>query len=118
MSRSLHITNLALKKTVTSKLVPDDSSSNQTLTRSKQQFMFDSQCLLCGQTAKKNKNWSIEVYPVRTVDFQNNILMKCDERRDEWSAKVRVRIESVNDLHAADAVSHQSCSVNLRTKTS
>lgn len=42
--------------------------------------------------------------------------MICDERRDEWSAEVRGRIESVNDLHAADAVYHQSCSVNFRTK--
>lgn len=78
--------------------------------------MFASQCLFCGQTAKKDKKRSIEVYPVRTVDFQNNILMICDERRDEWSAEVRGRIESVNDLHAADAVYHQSCSVNFRTK--
>lgn len=37
--------------------------------------------------------------------------MICDERRDEWSAEVRGRIKSVNDLHAADAVYHQSCIV-------
>lgn len=53
-------------------------------------------------------------------DFQNNILMihVCDERRDEWSAEVCGRIESVNDLHAADDVYHQSRSVNYRTKKS
>lgn len=42
--------------------------------------------------------------------------MICDERRDELSAEVRGRVEIVNDLHAADAVYHQSCSVNFRTK--
>lgn len=78
--------------------------------------MFASQCLFCGQTAKKDKKRSIEVYPVQTVDFQQNILMMCDERRDEWSAEVRGRVEIVNDLHAADAVYHQSCSVNLELK--
>lgn len=40
----------------------------------------------------KGQKRSIEVYPVRTVDFQNSILMICDERRDEWSAEVRGRI--------------------------
>lgn len=86
------------------------------LSRSKQQFMFASQCLFCGQTAKKDKKRSIEVYYVRTVDFQKNILMICNERRDEWSAEVPGRMECVNDLRAADAVYHQSCSVNFRTK--
>lgn len=75
-------------------------------------------CLLLNVSSvdKQLKQRLLEVYPVRTVDFQNNILMICDERRDEWSAEVGGRIESVNDLHAADAVYHQNCSVNFRKK--
>lgn len=46
--REVYINEFSIKKkTVTSKSVPDDSASNQTLTRSKQQFMFASQCLFC-----------------------------------------------------------------------
>ena len=33
----------------------------------------------------------------------------------EWARDVRGRIEFVNDLHAADALYHQTCSVNFRT---
>lgn len=49
--REVYINEFSIKKTVTSKSVPGDSASNQTLTRSKQQCMFASQCLFCGQTA-------------------------------------------------------------------
>lgn len=49
------LTNLALKQIVSSKSVPDDSASNQTLTRSKQQFMYASQCLFCGQLKRTRK---------------------------------------------------------------
>ena len=39
----------------------------------------------------------------------------CRERNDSWSTNVLSRIQFVQDLHAADAVYHQKCSVNFRT---
>jgi hypothetical protein len=39
----------------------------------------------------------------------------CEDRNDDWAVAVRGRIESINDLHAADASYHQTCSVNFRT---
>lgn len=60
---------------------------------------------------KKDKN----VFPVRTDDFESRIQEACDLRNDEWAAEVRGRLESVSDLHAADAIYHQACSVNFRT---
>jgi hypothetical protein len=49
------------------------------------------------------------------MDFQNKILQTCIERNDSWGNEVKGRIQSVNDLHAADAVYHQSCSINFQT---
>ena len=36
-------------------------------------------------------------------------------KNDSWSTNVLSRIQFVQDLHAADAVYHQKCSVNFRT---
>ena len=48
-------------------------------------------------------------------DFQDFIAQICKERNDEWSEIVLGRLEYAQDLHAADAVYHQACSVNFRT---
>lgn len=86
--------------------------------RSRYCFEFSEQCLFCGQKAvkseKKRKNES-EVFQVRTKDFQRNIEDICRQRNDTWSVNVLGRLEYARDLHAADAVYHQSCSVNFRT---
>jgi len=39
----------------------------------------------------------------------------CKERKDYWAGQVESRLHCVSDLHAADAVYHQQCSVNFRT---
>ena len=43
------------------------------------------------------------------------LLTSCNERGDAWAAIVKGRVLHVHDLHAADAVYHQACSVNFRT---
>lgn len=40
----------------------------------------------------------------------------CSERGDAWAKTIRARLLSVNDLPPADAVYHQTCNVNFRTK--
>ena len=52
---------------------------------------------------------------MRTQDFQDSITQICKERNDEWSEIVLGRLEYAQDLHAADVVYHQACSVNFRT---
>ena len=42
--------------------------------------------------------------------------MSCEERADDWAEEVCARILQVHDLPAADAIYHQSCSSNFRTK--
>ena len=46
----------------------------------------------------------------------NTILEHCKKRNDEWALSVKARVEYCGkDLHAHDAIYHQSCSVNFRT---
>ncbi len=63
----------------------------------------------------KTINVGNDVFPVRTGDFQVNISKICAERDDDWGKIVAGRLASVVDLHAADALYHQQCSVNFRT---
>ena len=74
-------------------------------------------CLFCGQSTKVYGNKrGYDVWPVRSGTVQNEILSACDSRGDEWADTVRGRMEYVaRDLHTADPVYHQTCSVNFRT---
>ena len=80
-------------------------------------FDYKRDCLLCGQptTFDSRKGDSDEVFAIRTFECERSLLHKCAERGDRWGQLVQSRIQSVNDLHAADAVYHQQCSVNFRT---
>lgn len=53
---------------------------------------------------------------MKTIGIKETILKVCQERADSWSDAVKARILHVHDLHAADAIYHQTCSVNFRTK--
>ena len=85
--------------------------------RSISTFDFRVHCLFCGTPVnvadkKRGKTGSA----VQTMVFQNSIKRLCDDRDDEWGREVKGRINTVNDLHAADTIYHQTCSVNFRTK--
>ena len=79
-------------------------------------FCYQDHCLFCGTGDRHQGRQKDHVLvPVRTFDFQDNIRKKCGDRADEWGETVLSRINFVQDLHAADAMYHQSCSVNFRT---
>lgn len=93
-----------------------ESPSFCTLRSETPQFKFKEHCLFCGEAAKcENKKRSVDVFPVRTSDFQSNISKICEERNDVWGKLVASRLAFAIDLHAADAVYHQSCNVNFCT---
>ena len=93
----------------------DPKTPNRAL-RSKEQFAYKENCLFCGLEATiRDTRRGVETYPVRTNGFQKNIEGICKERNDEWATEVFARIQFVHDLHAADTVYHQQCSVNFRT---
>ena len=71
----------------------------------------------CGQLAKAgSKRKSSDILTVRTIEMKDTIFAVCQERGDSWADSVQARILHIHDLHAADAVYHQICSVNFRTK--
>ena len=93
-----------------------ESSSTKRVLRSENMFNFKEVCLFCGKSTKLGDQSMKNVYYVRTFDFQEKVLEDCATRQDTWSDIVFARIQCVQDLHAADAVYHQMCSVNFRTK--
>ena len=85
--------------------------------RSHLYFDLRDHCLFCGFPAKVNgKKRGNDVYSAKIFDFQKTIEKNCEERNDSWSREVKARLGMINDLHAADAVYHQTCSVNSRTR--
>jgi len=102
-----------------SKIVPTNiASHHRTLRSDTEQFDFKSKCLFCASFAKfslTTKKRSHDVYPVRSLDFQDKILHDCVERNDNWANEVHCRLTQVLDLPAAEAAYHQACSVNFRT---
>lgn len=92
----------------------NNNINNNYVTRSIVTFDFRNACIFCGKHAKFNsKKRGADVFPVRTIEFQDTIKQKCVERNDSWSQEVFNRISSVLDLPAADALYHQN--VNFRT---
>jgi len=49
-----------------------------------------------------------------TMTTRNNIIEKCDDRKDKWASEVKGRLESFTDLVAPEAVYHHQCSLNFR----
>ena len=61
----------------------------------------------------KRKGYAANAFvkTAKTIEVRNTILAACHERGDAWADAVQARILHVHDLHAADAVYHQVCSV-------
>ena len=79
-------------------------------------FHYSEHCLFCGTPDKyQGRQKTHKLIPVRTMDFQKKVTERCVERNDAWSETVKARVDFVQDLHAADAVYHNICSINFRT---
>ena len=94
-------------------LMPSTSEGRPVLRSSEEDF---SDCFFCGRPAKFGRKRKHDVLQVKTIGIKETVLKICQERADSWSDTVKARILHVHDLHAADAVYHQICSVNFRTK--
>ena len=107
------------------KVVSSETTSGRCyLTRkAKQGFSFRTDCFFCGTKVEFGSNSKRkrlgEAFRVTTIETKDAILKNCSERNDgevEWSETIRARLMNVHDLPAADAVYHQNCNVNFRTK--
>ena len=56
-----------------------------------------------------------DVFHVRMFEFQESIETVCKERNDKWANQVLGRLKFTIYLPAAEALYHQSYSVNFRT---
>ena len=75
-------------------------------------------CLFCGCTITRDfiHGCGDNVSEVKTDVFPQTVLSHCEERFDDWSFTVKGRIECfAKDLHAADCIYDQQCSVNFRS---
>ena len=104
------------KDTKQEESTPSTSSDRHLLRSSEGGFSFATDCFFCGGPAKLGrKRKKYDVLQVKTIGLKDTLLTTCCERADSWSDTVKARILHVHDLHAADAVYHQTCSVNFRT---
>ena len=73
--------------------------------------------LFCGRTVVRDSHGRRDdVREVKTDAFPQSILACCENRADDWSFTVKGRIEYFGrDLHAAECIYHQQCSVNFRS---
>ena len=91
------------------------NTEKQVLRLAEKVFNFSTNCFYCGEPAiSGRKREGTQVITVRTVETKDTILAICHERGDDWENAVQARILHAHDLHAADAVYHQVCSVNFR----
>lgn len=94
-------------------------SSRRSLDRkTEQSFNFKTDCFFCGTNVdlEDQKRRQGDVFRVTTLETKHTVLQTCFERKEEWAEVVRTRILRVHDLPAADAIYHQACNVNFRTK--
>ena len=100
------------KDTKQEESTPSTSSDRHLLRSSEGGFSFATDCFFCGRPAKLGRKR--KKYDVQTIGLKDTLLTTCYERADSLSDTVKARILHVHDLHAADAVYHQTCSVNFR----
>lgn len=89
---------------------------------SEQPHFLKNICFLCGEEITEaflnlqerlpisRKNY---VHTVEKLDMKETLLIAAKERGDEWGLKIIQRLESVNDLVAADGRYHHLCHKNL-----
>ena len=107
-----------IKRMLTKRGISDEGSSFCTPPRVPRrseisEFEFKKHCFFRGEICKpkdsKNPTRWRKVIQVKTVGapgkvpLKNAILQKCEERNDEVSQVVHVRLSSISDLHAANA---------------
>ena len=88
---------------VVRKRVERERSESPNLRSHQASFSFRTQCFYCGFTVDPEDP---NVFRCRQLGLKQPLLEKCDERNDDVSNVIRGWLESVNDLHAADAVYH------------
>ena len=120
---STYSSKLHIKRSIIKQKQSDGPAAKRGRRSSSKGFNLKEHCLFCGEACslvvdpKHPSRWRT-AYLCRTSDrkeresYKATLLKICDERQDEWSAQVRVRLNdsrASSDLHAADARYHEDC---------
>ncbi|KAJ8312694.1 hypothetical protein KUTeg_010067, partial [Tegillarca granosa] len=70
-------------------------------------------CLFCDKLPNYVTKRSSDVFPIGQRFPEYNIII-INDRNDEWDQEVLAGLKNAQDLHVADVVYHQQCSVNNR----
>ena len=113
-----HPINIAPAKKQENTSAPTSSSRRSLDRKTEHSFSFKTDCFFCGTRIdfEEQKKRPGDVFRVTTLETKDTVLEICSEREDLWAEVVQARILHVHDSVAADAVYHQACSVNFRTK--
>ena len=111
--------NIARAKKFAETSSSETNSNRRSLTcQAEQSFSFKTDCFFCGTKVEfeGQRKGSWETFKVTTIETKDKLLKMCSEWGDAWAETIRARLLSVNDLPAVNAVYHQTCNVNFRTK--
>ena len=85
---------------------------------SKRPFYFETDCFFCETEidTEEERKRSRVVCRASTLEMQESVLRACEARGDDWAEVVRARVLHVNDLPAADGITHAVYSSGLKCK--
>ncbi len=91
------------------------SRDGSSLRSGQSKFDFKTNCFFCTEAydedSERKKPYCRRrtIVKVCTTTFHNSVLLRGQERKDEWGSDVVRRICTVGDLHAVDAIYHLDC---------
>ncbi len=78
-------------------------------------FDYKVHCILCGHVVDKNAahkyrdRKALQYSEIQCLKVQNTLIACCEQRQDSWAQQVQVRLLSINDLPAEEALYHSDC---------
>ena len=87
------------------------SKVNATLRSSLPLFEWKTHCFFCAEFAAVDKRHPdrSDIHSVTTLPFREKLMQVCEQRNNEWSSAVQIRLNECIDLVAAEAIYHKSC---------
>ena len=95
-------------KVVPSEQQPGTSRSEPFLRSTQIKFHFKTKCLLCSESIddtfyatqrKRPLHKRRQVYQVQTTKFDESLVARAKERKDEWGDTIARRVSTVGDIH-------------------
>lgn len=100
-----------------------DTCAPATLRSSTPVFNIKSDCLYCAEPVIDYKGNESKIphkrgkrsHSSETKPLLQSVILKADERKDEWGAMVKLRLQTVSDIIAAERKYHHDCQVRFHS---